>query len=127
MKTKLLFIVFILLTAYTARSQDTTDSRSVAFPFWMAREIALDLEEKSRLEANEKITAMELATLTSLVKSLEKTNQTKDLQIELLKKNNILQLQQLTTTKLQKHNPVTFTWILRLIAALSVGYVIGNL
>lgn len=72
MKLKLLFLVFSLLIVFTARSQDTTDKRSVTFPFWMAKEIALDLEEKSRMEANEKIKTMELATLTSLIKSLEK-------------------------------------------------------
>lgn len=126
MKEKLLFLALGLSTVFTAQSQDTTDNRQVTFPFWMAREIALDLEEKSRLEANEKITAIELATLTSLVKSLEKTNQTKDLQIELLRSSNALQQQQLTTSKLQKQYPGTFTWILRLIAAFSIGYVIGN-
>lgn len=87
----------------------------------------MDLEEKCRLEANERISVMELATLTSLVKSLEKSNQTKNLQIELLRNNNTLQRQQLTTSKLQKFNPVTFTWILRLIACFSLGYLIGNL
>lgn len=108
------------------RSQDTTDKRPVTFPFWMAKEIALDLEEKSRLETNEKITSLELATLTSLIESLEKSNQNRNLQIELLKSNNKLHQQQLTTSKLQKSNPGTFTWILRLMACFSLGYLIGN-
>ena len=36
-------------------SRDTTDTRAVSFPFWMVREIALDLKEKSRLEIQEEL------------------------------------------------------------------------
>ncbi len=68
-----------------------------------------------------------IATLTSLVKNLEKTNQTKDFQIILQKKNNILQQQQLTALKLQKSNSETLKWILTLIGFFSAGYLIGNL
>lgn len=62
----------MLLTDSTTQSQDTIDNRPVTLSFWMAKEIALDLEEKSRLQANERITTIQLASFKALVKSLEK-------------------------------------------------------
>ena len=107
-------------------SPDTSDIRPVSFPFWMVREIALDLEEKSRLEAQQELLEQEIGTYNLLVLGLEKEKRNLVLQLELLGRNQQLLLSQLEATRKGKpEKPIK--WILRLIAALGTGFILGSL
>ena len=107
-------------------SPDTSDIRPVSFPFWMVREIALDLEEKSHLEAQQELLEQEIGTYNLLVLGLEKEKRNLVLQLELLGRNQQLLLSQLEATRKGKpEKPIK--WILRLIAALGTGFILGSL
>lgn len=117
----------MLWIVFTARSQDTTDNRPVTFPFWMAREIALDLEEKSRLELEANISAMEISALNNLVAGLEKINSERLLQLDLVKDNSLLMELQLLSYRSAKPKNNTINWWLRLLGAFGLGYLIGKI
>src|SRR5690606_30803565 len=98
MRTKLLFVAFMMWTACALWSQDaikdpinrphrfwkpvrsgpssdTLDLRPITFPFWMVREIALDLEEKSRLEGELLLFDLELQAYKTLTAGLQENHQ----------------------------------------------------
>ena len=107
--------------------RDTTDTRPVTFPFWMAKAIALDLEEKNRLEQEVQLLVLEKETLEDLVEDLEKKDQGRRLQLELLEKNqNLLEVQLQAGRKTEKGEGWVL-WTLRLLAALGTGFILGNL
>ena len=148
MKTKLLFTAFAMLTVCTTWSQDTivdvarpdwflkpvrsysapdtTDLRPISFPFWMVREIALDLEEKQQLELETQLYALELETYQKLVESMEKQEQQRQLQLELLHKNSSLLEAQLQAEKQGTKGTGTLVWSLRLLGALGAGFLLGR-
>jgi hypothetical protein len=123
-------------TVFGMRSQDTIanpdrhfsrDTRSVSFPFWMAREIAVDLEEKSLLKAREELLLLEIGTWKLLVGGLEQEKATMELQLELLQKNQQLLQSQLKAARSTRQTAKDLKWVLRMTAALGVGYILGNL
>lgn len=103
------------------------DTRAVSFPFWMVKEIALDLEEKSLLEVQVELLELETGTYSLLVQGLEKEQVNKQLQLELLQKNQQLLQSQLKAVKNRKPKPQDLKWLLRMAAALGTGYMLGNL
>ncbi len=105
---------------------DTKDIRPVSFPFWMVREIALDLEEKSRLEAQQGLLEVEIGTYSRLVQGLEKENGALELQLELLEKNQQLLLLQVEAAR-NKRSGTSLKWVLRILAALGTGFILGSL
>lgn len=116
-----------MLTVCEMRSQDTTDVRPVVFPFWMAREIALDLSEKERLEALAEVTDLQLLNYGILVEGLERQQDALGLQLVLERKRiGILELE-LKMERERKPGKGTFVWVLRLIGALGVGYFLGHI
>ena len=117
----------MMSTASVMRSQDTTDVRPVVFPFWMVQEVALDLVEKSALEYREKIMMLELSKYKAVVSNLEKTISNRELQLQLLRKENDLLQSRLEFKKSNRIRNNSFFWLLRLIGALGAGYLIGNL
>ena len=141
MRTKLLLTAFAILTVFGMRSQDTIpdpegdlewetrdftpDTRAISFPFWMVREIALDLEERSLLELQ--VELLETATCRLLVQGLEKEQENKQLQLELLQKNQLLLHTRLKLAGIPKAGGNTWKWMVRMTAALGIGYMLGNL
>ena len=111
-----------MLTVCGMRSQDTTDVRPVVLPFWMAKEVALDLSEKERLEEMAEITALQLLKYQLLVKGLEKNNFDFGLQVELLQRKNKL----LEKTHNVKNDNIKYRkfilWGIRLLSIFSVAY-----
>lgn len=71
MRKQMIYVVLMMLLACEMRSQDTTDIRPVTFPFWMAKEIALDLAEKEKLEGLMEVTELQLLNYGALVDGLE--------------------------------------------------------
>ena len=118
-------VLLTVLTVSTARSQDTTQNKQVCFPFWMARRIALDLEEKQRLEATARVTTRQLEALAALQTGTEKTARQKDLQLALLQKQ-VLLLEKRPKKRPDPPNN-SLLWALRLTAALVCGYLLGSL
>ena len=120
----------MLLTVCEMRSQDTTDVRPVGFPFWMVQQIALDLEEKSRLEAREGILLLELSKYRELTAGLEKTASDGELQLHLIQKENRLlqsRLESIRAMRPAKKYGADLSQILSLIGALGAGYLLGRL
>src|SRR5690606_6554048 len=111
MRTKLLSLAFAMLTVCAMQSQDTisADGRPhrsqipvrsnpvtpICFPFWMAKAIALDLEEKQRLELEVQLYSQEVETYQYLLSSLEEKDENRELQLQLLGKNTALIKEQL--------------------------------
>lgn len=123
-------------TVSTARSQDTIpeplptplDLRPVSFPFWMAKQIALDLEEKHRLETELQLMELQLLGQRSLVAGLEEREMNRLLQIELLEKNQqLLQVQLEGARAKAQQKGSQWIWMLRFLAALGSGFVLGRL
>ena len=120
----------MLLTACAMRSQDTTDVRPVVFPFWIVQQIALDLQEKSRLEAREGILLLELSKYKELTAGLEKSGGERELQLHLLQKENRLLQSGLAlpqATRTAEEFRAGLSQILSLISALGAGYLLGKL
>ena len=120
-----------MLTACDLWSQgatpDSLDTRPITFPFWMVKEMAIDLAEKDRLQALQLATDLELQIYAERITGFEKVIQAKDLQLGLLEKNNVSLTVQLEAEKAKKPKDKTFLWILRLIGAAAVGFVAGSL
>lgn len=91
----------------------------------MAREIALDLLEKERLEAAEKLWALELGTYKELVAGWERSGLQKDLQIKLLQEQQVLLATQLESEKIKKPRKDSFSWFMLLLGALGAGVLLG--
>ena len=106
---------------------DTTDHRHVCFPFWMVREIALDLEEKELLEQEVALFVLEAEQYQSLLQALERKDQSRVLQLQLLERNTFLLQQQLRAEKQSNKEPARYNWWLRLLAALGAGFLFGRL
>ena len=149
MKTKLLSFAFAMLTVCTSWSQDTivdaarpnrfpkpvrsyppldtTDHRHVCFPFWMVREIALDLEEKELLEQEVALFVLEAEQYQTLLQALERKDQSRVLQLQLLERNTFLLQEQLRVEKLSEKGTRPLIWALRILAALGAGFLFGRL
>ena len=104
---------------------DSLDVRPVSFPFWMVQAIALDLEEKSRLDLEVLLLEKELATYKILVSGLEENGRRKDLQLELSRKNTSLLELQLQAEKAEKAESSFLQRGLGLLGALVTGYILG--
>ncbi|MGY5846599.1 hypothetical protein ACW6QP_04205 [Salegentibacter sp. HM20] len=127
MKRKLLLFALLLPIAFMARSQDTINEPYLSIPYWMAKQIALDLEDRARLMALENISAMEISTLRALITNLESSNAKQTLQISLLQENNLILTRQFQSCKSSKPGNNTFLWLLRLMGAVGVGVVLGRI
>ena len=138
MKTKLLSLAFMTSTVCTMWSQDTISNSNwnlefenrdlppVSFPFWMAREIALDLEEKDRLQQEVQLLWLEKETLARLVSALEQKDRNRLLQLELFEKNmGLLEIQLQAEKKINKGDWIT--WILRVLGAFGAGFLLGRI
>ena len=106
---------------------DTTDIRPVSFPFWMAQAIALDLEEKDRLEQEVLLLGLEKEILEKLVNVLEQKDQDRLLQLELSGKNCKLLEVQLQAEREIKKEDSWMLWALRLLGALGAGFLLGRI
>lgn len=95
----------------------------VKLPFSVAKKIALDLVEKDRLEAVERVNVLQISNLKEQINSLEITVDKKDLQLGLLNKNITILDTQLEAEKMKKPKP-QFLWYLLIAAA---GYIVGSL
>ena len=131
-----------MLTACAMQSQDTIsdDGRPatfdtlrmpslntpISFPFWMVKAIALDLEEKERLEEETQILALEVETYRKLLASLEQKDRQRILQLGLLEKNLNLVQEQLRAERQSTKPDRTLTWLLRLLGALGAGFLLGR-
>lgn len=114
-----------MLTASIMRSQDTTDVRPVTFPFWMAKEIAIDLNNYKRLQALQEISDMEVAAYIRLTKNLQEITSKQALQMDLLKSNNSSLEKQLEIWKTKKELPLFAKWLIGAGAFLA-GYFVGS-
>ena len=134
-----------MLTVCTARSQATIgkvsgegqgrpgsletglDVRPISFPFWMVKQIALDLAEKERLEQEVQLLLLEISTSRSLVAGLELQDQDRRLQLQLLEENlQLLEVQ----LKAEREIKNTDSWVvgaLRLLGALGAGFMLGRI
>lgn len=93
----------------------------------MAQAIALDLEEKDRLEHEVRLLGLEKETLMHLVKGLEQKDRNRMLQLELSEKNNgLLEVQLQAAREIRKDDGWTL-WALRLLGALGAGFLLGSL
>ena len=133
-----------MLTVCAMQSQDTISSnnwnlefknwdfpsgdlRPVSFPFWMAQAIALDLEEKDRLENEVRLLGLEKETLVYLVKGLEQKDRNRLLQLELSEKNiSLLEVQLQAEREIRKEDG-WMLWALRLLGALGAGFLLGRI
>ena len=138
MKTKLLSLAFMTSTVCTMWSQDTISNSNwnlefenrdlppVSFPFWMAREIALDLEEKDHLQQEVQLLWLEKETLARLISALEQKDRNRLLQLELFEKNKgLLEIQLQAEKKINKGDWIT--WILRVLGAFGAGFLLGRI
>ena len=126
MKGKMLFFAFAMLTVCGMRSQDTTDTRPVVLPFWMVREVALDLSEKERLEEMSEITSLQLFKYQMLVQGLEKNNADFALQVELLQRKNERLEGELGIKNEIISKGSSFLSPVKILAVLAFGYFIVN-
>src|SRR5690606_27820941 len=143
MRTKLLSLAFAMLTVCAMQSQDTisADARPhrflkpvrsnpatpICFPFWMVKAIALDLEEKQRLELEAQLYSQEVETYRRMLGSLEEKDQKRKEQLQLLEKNTSLIKEQLRIEIKSKKNFGVLTWTLRLLVALGAGFLLGRI
>ena len=105
---------------------ENRDLPPVSFPFWMAREIALDLEEKNRLQQEVQLLWLEKETLARLVSALEQKDRNRLLQLELFEKNmGLLEIQLQAEKKINKGDWIT--WILRVLGAFGAGFLLGRI
>lgn len=110
------------------RNPDTLDLRPVCFPFWMAKQIALDLEEKHRLETELQLLELQLQAQASLVLGLEEKEKRRLLQLKLLNENlHLLEIQLEGERTKAKQKSSQWIWVLRLLAALGSGFVLGRI
>ena len=93
----------------------------------MAKQIALDLSEKSHLERLQALSGKEIAVLNSLVSGLESNLEQKSLQLQLLQDQKAALEVSLEAEKLKKPRDNLLQWFLQMAGALGVGYVIGKL
>ena len=93
----------------------------------MAKQIALDLSEKSHLERLHALSGKEIAFLNSLVSGLESNLEQKSLQLQLLQDQKAALEVSLEAEKLKKPRDNLLQWFLQMAGALGVGYVIGKL
>lgn len=107
--------------------RDTTDARSVVLPFWMVREIALDLEEHEHYAKELQLLEWQIETYRSLVKSMQEKEARRLLQLELMKKNTGMLLKQLTTEASARKSANSLKWWGRLLAALGAGFLLGRI
>jgi len=105
---------------------ETTDTRPISFPFWMVKAIALDLEEKSRLELENQLYALEMETYKGWITSLEENEKNRRSQLKLLEKNAALLQEQLRAEQQSEKGAGIFIWSLRLLGALGAGFVLGR-
>ena len=106
---------------------ENRDLPPVSFPFWMAKEIALDLSEKEQLESLQELSLKEIALLRTLTAGLEETSRHKSLQITLLETRIKTLEVSLQSASMKKPRDNLMHWLLRMAAALGVGYVLGTL
>ena len=105
---------------------ENRDLPPVSFPFWMAREIALDLEEKNRLQQEVQLLWLEKETLARLISALEQKDRNRLLQLELFEKNmGLLEIQLQAEKKINKGDWIT--WILRVLGAFGAGFLLGRI
>ena len=108
-------------------NRDSTDVRPVSFPFWMVREIALDLSEKDHLEGLQELSLKEIALLRTLAAGLERNSRHKSLQISLLKAQITSLEVSLKTGRRRRPRDQLWHRLLQMAGALGIGYVLGSL
>lgn len=106
---------------------DSLDTRPISFPFWMVQAIALDLVEKDRLELEVELLVLEKETWKRLVTGLEHKDQNRQLQMELLEKNQRLLKVQLQAERDNEKGEGWVIWALRLLGALGAGFTLGRI
>ena len=93
----------------------------------MVKAIALDLEEKDRLEQEVLLLGLEKEILEKLVNVLEQKDRDRLLQLELSGKNCKLLEVQLQAERESKKEDNWMIWALRLLGALGAGFLLGRI
>ena len=120
-------MLFVMWTASQSYSQtDTTkDTRPVTLPFWVATEIAVDLEEKDRLDRVVKVQVLGISNLQSQISTYELILTGKNASLELKDRFiNILQTQY-DALKETKDPKYTFNDFLKDAGKVLIGVAVG--
>ena len=99
----------------------------ISFPFWMVKAIALDLEEKQRLELEAQLYSQEVKTYRRMLHSLEEKDLKRKEQLQLLEKNTSLLKEQLRAEQQSDKGAGIWRWSLRLLGALGAGFILGRI
>lgn len=99
----------------------------VVLPESRARLIALDLVELDRLRAHLPLLEMEITTKDQRITTLQTIADNRQRQIELSNRLAESYRVELEAERQIKKGDNVFTWVVRLAAALGVGYIIGSL
>jgi len=93
----------------------------------MVKAIALDLEEKQRLELEAQLYSQEVETYRRMLGSLEEKDQKRKEQLQLLEKNTSLLKEQLRAEQQSDKGARIWRWSLRLLTALGAGFILGRI
>lgn len=116
-----------MLTVSITRSQDTTDVREVSFPFWMATEIAVDLNRLDRVESINELQGLMIDNLKQQISTLSSKILNQQQQISLLQSTNEILVTQLEAERAKDPKSGFWKWIWKVLAAGAAGFVVGSL
>lgn len=115
-----------MLIVFSGWSQVVTkDTRPVTFPFWMVQEIALDLEEKDRLEMVDVINTLRISALNTEIDKWSALDKHKVNQIRLKDKFISILQSQYEAERVKKDYKYKFTDFLKDIGKVGIGAVLG--
>ncbi len=130
----MLFVLFTVLTALqgfsqsdTNKNKDSLDTRPVTLPFWVAKEIALDLEEKDRLERIVTVQVSEISNLKGQISTYDLVLTGKNASIELKDRFISILEVQLESERAKKVSKYGFNDLLIDLGKVALGMLIGGL
>jgi hypothetical protein len=98
---------------------------TVKLPFEIAKKIALDLEEKDRLQSVQKVNTLIIANLKEQNSTLSLQSENKSTQLVLLRDSYNILKTQLEAEKAKKPGSNWLVWALATLAAFGGGFVLG--
>lgn len=125
MKTKIVFIISLLLIPLVLSSQEGTDNK-VVVDFEIGKFILLDLEELDRFRELETVNQDISRNLKQQIEYLNRISNEKTNQISLLQDTNSILKTQLEAEKLNKPKSNWLTWSLAVLAAFGTGFILGQ-
>ncbi len=112
-----------MLISLSIFSQEDT----VKLPFEIAKKIALDMEEKDRLQAVDKVNTLIIANLKEQNNTLFLQSENKSAQLALLRNSYSILQSQFEAAKAKKPKSNWFVWALATLAALGTGFIAGSI